>query len=93
MAPPPYGCLDSSFPILVVDLLTIIMKGLFIILLIFIGIPIIMGLVSSYRAGVLPYQLRRAEARRRTLDLIKQGHIKPTKTHYEAWEDDYMGRS
>ena len=52
-----------------------------------------MGIISSYRAGVLPYQLRRAEARRRTLDLIKQGHIKPTKTHYEAWEDDYMGRS
>ena len=59
----------------------------------FFSIPIIMGLVSSYRAGVLPYQLRRAEARRRTLELIKQGHIKPTKTHYEAWEDDYMGRS
>ena len=59
----------------------------------FFSIPIIMGLVSSYRAGVLPYQLRRAEARRRTLDLIKQGHIRPTKTHYEAWEDDYMGRS
>ena len=59
----------------------------------FFSIPIIMGLVSSYRAGVLPYQLRRAEARRKTLDLIKQGHIKPTKTHYEAWEDDYMGRS
>lgn len=59
----------------------------------FFSIPVIMGLVSSYRAGVLPYQLRRAEARRRTLELIKQGHIKPTKTHYEAWEDDYMGRS
>ena len=59
----------------------------------FFSIPIIMGLISSYRAGVLPYQLRRAEARRRTLDLIKQGHIRPTKTHYEAWEDDYMGRS
>ena len=58
----------------------------------FFSIPIIMGLVSSYRAGVLPYQLRRAEARRKTLDLIKQGHIRPTKTHYEAWEDDYMGR-
>ena len=58
----------------------------------FFSIPVIMGLVSSYRAGVLPYQLRRAEARRKTLDLIKQGHIKPTKTHYEAWEDDYMGR-
>ena len=58
----------------------------------FFSIPVIAGLVSSYRAGVLPYQLRRAEARRRTLDLIKQGHIKPTKTHYEAWEDDYMGR-
>ena len=52
-----------------------------------------MGLVCSYRAGVLPYQLRRAEARRKTLELIQQGHIKPTKTHYEAWEDDYMGRS
>ena len=59
----------------------------------FFSIPVIMGLVSSYRAGVLPYQLRRAEARRKTLELIKQGHIKPTKTHYEAWEDDYMGRS
>ena len=58
----------------------------------FFSIPVIMGLVSSYRAGVLPYQLRRAEARRKTLDLIKQGHIRPTKTHYEAWEDDYMGR-
>ena len=56
------------------------------------SIPVIMGIISSYRAGVLPYQLRRAEARRKTLDLIKQGHIKPTKTHYEAWEDDYMGR-
>ena len=61
-------------------------------LLAFFSIPIIAGLVSSYRAGVLPYQLRRAEARRKTLDLIKQGHIKPTKTNYEAWEDDYMGR-
>lgn len=59
----------------------------------FFSIPIIMGLVSSYRAGVLPYQLRRAEQRRKTLELIKQSHIKPTKTHYEAWEDDYMGRS
>ena len=29
----------------------------------FFSIPVIMGLVSSYRAGVLPYQLRRAEAR------------------------------
>ena len=56
------------------------------------SIPVIMGIISSYRAGVLPYQLRRAEARRKTLALIKQGHIKPTKTHYEAWEDDYMGR-
>ena len=59
----------------------------------FFSIPVIMGVISSYRAGVLPYQLRRAEARRRTLELIRQGHIKPTKTHYEAWEDDYMGRS
>ena len=59
----------------------------------FFSIPVIMGIISSYRAGVLPYQLRRAEARRRTLELIRQGHIKPTKTHYEAWEDDYMGRS
>ena len=59
----------------------------------FFSIPIIMGIISSYRAGVLPYQLRRAEARRKTLKLIQQGHIKPTKTHYEAWEDDYMGRS
>ena len=54
----------------------------------FFSIPIIMGIISSYRAGVLPYQLRRAEARRKTLELIQQGHIKPTKTHYEAWEDD-----
>ena len=59
----------------------------------FFSIPIIMGIISSYRAGVLPYQLRRAEQRRRTLEAIQQGHIKPTKTHYEAWEDDYMGRS
>ena len=59
----------------------------------FFSIPIIMGVISSYRAGVLPYQLRRAEQRRKTLELIKQGQIKPTKTHYEAWEDDYMGRS
>ena len=59
----------------------------------FFSIPIIMGIISSYRAGVLPYQLRRAEARRRTLEAIQQAHIKPTKTHYEAWEDDYMGRS
>ena len=59
----------------------------------FFSIPIIMGLISSYRAGVLPYQLRRAEARRKTLELIKQGKPTPTKTHYEAWEDDYMGRS
>ena len=59
----------------------------------FFSIPVIMGIISSYRAGVLPYQLRRAEARRRTLEAIRQGHIKPTKTHYEAWEDDYMGRS
>ena len=62
-------------------------------LLAFFSIPVSAGLVSSYRAGVLPYQLRRAEQRRKTLELIKQGHIKPTKTHYEAWEDDYMGRS
>ena len=62
-------------------------------LLAFFSIPVIAGLVSSYRAGVLPYQLRRAEARRKTLEAIQQGHIKPTKTHYEAWEDDYMGRS
>ena len=59
----------------------------------FFSIPVIMGIISSYRAGVLPYQLRKAEARRKTLELIKQGHIRPTKTHYEAWEDDYMGRS
>ena len=59
----------------------------------FFSIPIIMCVISSYRAGVLPYQLRRAEQRRKTLELIKQGHIKPTKTHYEAWEDDFMGRS
>ena len=59
----------------------------------FFSIPVIMGIISSYRAGVLPYQLRRAEQRRKTLELIKQDHIKPTKTHYEAWEDDYMGRS
>ena len=51
-----------------------------------------MGIISSYRAGVLPHQLRRAEARRKTLELIKQGKPTPTKTHYEAWEDDYMGR-
>ena len=51
------------------------------------------GLVSSYRAGVLPYQIRRSERRRRLLEQIEKGHIKPDKTHYEAWEDDYMGRS
>ena len=61
-------------------------------LLCFFSIPVAMGIISSYRAGVLPHQIRRAEARRKTLALIKQGHIKPTKTHYEAWEDDYMGR-
>ena len=60
-------------------------------LLCFFSIPVAMGIISSYRAGVLPYQIRRAEARRKTLELIKQGHIRPTKTHYEAWEDDYMG--
>ena len=59
----------------------------------FFSIPVIMGIISRYRAGVLPYQLRRAEARRKTLEAIQQVHIKPTKTHYEAWEDDYMGRS
>ena len=58
----------------------------------FFSIPVIMGVISSYRAGVLPYQLRRAEARRKTLELIKQGKPTPNKTHYEAWEDDYMGR-
>ena len=66
------------------------MKGIITILLIFIGIPVIMGVISSYRAGVLPYQKRRAEQRRLTLERIRNS--KKKKTHYEAWEDDYMGR-
>jgi len=66
------------------------MKGIITILLIFIGIPVIMGVISSYRAGVLPYQKRRAEARRLTLERIRNSQQK--KTHLEAWEDDYMGR-
>ena len=65
------------------------MKGIITILLIFIGIPVIMGVISSYRAGVLPYQKRRAEERRLTLERIRNSK---QKTHYEAWEDDYMGR-
>ena len=69
------------------------MKGLLILLTVFVLIPVCMGLVSSYRAGVLPYQIRRSERRRRLLEQIEKGHIKPSKTHYEAWEDDYMGRS
>jgi len=68
------------------------MKGLLILLAVFVLIPVCMGLVSSYRAGVLPYQIRRSERRRKLLEQIKLGHIKPSKTHYEAWEDDYMGR-
>ena len=66
------------------------MKGIIIMLVVFFGIPTILGLISSYRAGVLPYQKRRAEERRRTLELIR--NRKREKTHYEAWEDDYMGR-
>ncbi len=69
------------------------MKGLLILLAVFVLIPVCMGLVSSYRAGVLPYQIRRSERKRKLLEQIRQGHIKPSKTHYEAWEDDYMGRS
>ena len=69
------------------------MKGLLILLAVFVLIPVCMGLVSSYRAGVLPYQIRRSERKRKLLEQIKSGHIKPSKTHYEAWEDDYMGRS
>ena len=66
------------------------MKGIIIMLVVFFGIPTILGLISSYCAGVLPYQQRRAEERRRTLELIRN---KPReKTHYEAWEDDYNGR-
>ena len=34
---------------------------------------------------------RRSQARRRTLELIRTAPRRPT-THYEAWEDDYMGR-
>ena len=68
------------------------MKGLLILLAVFVLIPVCMGLVSSYRAGVLPYQIRRSERKRKLLEQIRQGHIKPPKTHYEAWEDDYMGR-
>ena len=69
------------------------MKGLLILLAVFILIPVCMGLVSSYRAGVLPYQIRRSERRRKLLEQIEKGHIKPPKTFTEAWEDDYMGRS
>ena len=66
------------------------MKGIIIMLVVFFGIPTILGLISSYRAGVLPYQKRRAEQRRLTLELIRNQHRQ--KTHLEAWEDDYMGR-
>jgi hypothetical protein len=66
------------------------MKGIIIMLVVFFGIPTILGVISSYRAGVLPYQQRRAEERRRTLELIRNQPRQ--KTHYEAWEDDYMGR-
>lgn len=68
------------------------MKGLLILLTVFVLIPVCMGLVSSYRAGVLPYQMRRAERRRKLLDQIARSDVKPEKTHYQAWEDDYMGR-
>ena len=68
------------------------MKGLLILLTVFVLIPVCMGLVSSYRAGVLPYQMRRTERRRKLLDLIAKGEVKREKTHYEAWEDDYNGR-
>ena len=68
------------------------MKGLLILFTVFVLIPVCMGLVSSYRAGVLPYQMRRAERRRKLLDLIARGEVKREKTHYEAWEDDYNGR-
>ena len=68
------------------------MKGLLILLTVFVLIPVCMGLVSSYRAGVLPYQMRKAERRRKLLDLIARGEVKRKKTHYEAWEDDYNGR-
>ena len=47
----------------------------------------------AWRAGVLPYQIRRSERRRKLLEQIEKGHIKPPKTFTEAWEDDYMGRS
>ena len=66
------------------------MKGIIIMLVVFFGIPTILGVISSYRAGVLPYQQRRAEQRRRTLELIRNRPRE--KTHYEAWEDDYNGR-
>ena len=66
------------------------MKGIIIMLVVFFGIPTVFGLISSYRAGVLPYQKRRADERRRTLELIRNQPRE--KTHYEAWEDDYMGR-
>jgi len=65
------------------------MKALLVIALFF-AIPVTLGLISSYRAGVLPYQKRRADERRRTLELIRNQPRE--KTHYEAWEDDYMGR-
>jgi len=70
----------------------------FLIMLTILAVPVTMGLVSSYRAGVLPYQIRRTEQLRQRnqqhselLTKMRKGDT-PIKTHYEAWEDDYNGR-
>ena len=70
----------------------------FLIMLAILAVPVTMGLVSSYRAGVLPYQIRRAEQLRKRnqqhselLTKMQKGDTL-IKTHYEAWEDDYNGR-
>ena len=70
----------------------------FLIMLAILAVPVTMGLVSSYRAGVLPYQIRRAEQLRQRsqqhselLTKMQKGDTLK-KTHYEAWEDDYNGR-
>jgi preprotein translocase subunit SecG len=39
------------------------MKGLLILVTVFIVIPVILGVISSHRAGVLPHQLRRQQRR------------------------------
>ena len=74
------------------------MKGLLILLAVFVLIPVCMGLVSSYRAGVLPYQIRRSERRRKLLEQIEKGHIKPPKLSQKhgkmtTWGDRDMYRN